>query len=76
MTAVLGAACGCGRSIIVSCPTLGEILAARQQMTGWGYDSRGNVRCPDCLGGVEVTAERPSPGEGQLMLALDAEVAR
>lgn len=45
----LTAACGCGATVSIECPTVGDIPAARTKMTGWGYDDRGMVKCPKCL---------------------------
>lgn len=69
MNTVLGAQCGCGRRIIIACPTVADIPVVRAAMAGWGYDARGFVRCPDCLGGAALPAG-PVAGQGGEQLSL------
>lgn len=45
---VLGIACICGRSMVVPCPTVGDIPAAQEQFAGWHYDERGFACCSEC----------------------------
>ena len=69
MSPKFGMRCGCGRSVWADCPDLGEIVAVRDRFAGWGYDARGFVRCPACLGGEALPAV-PVAGQGGEQLEL------
>lgn len=63
--AVLTMACRCGRTASAPCPELRDIPATAEQLTrlGWGWDERGRVRCPECVGADEPAAV---PEQGRL----------
>ena len=63
MPPVLTMTCLCGRFISAPCPTLAYLPSALAMLTGWGWDHRGFVRCPECIKASAVAAE---PAQGRL----------
>lgn len=70
MTTKFGMRCGCGKAVWAACPNLDGIIAVRSQFAGWGYDERGFVRCPDCLGRDVPAPAVPVAGQGGEQLSL------
>jgi hypothetical protein len=59
---VLTMACRrCARTASAPCPDLRDLPAATARLDGWGWDERGFVRCPGCMGAAE-----PAPDQGRL----------
>lgn len=71
--AFLSVACACGRSASVPCPTVGDIPEAAEQFTGWGYDARGFVCCPECIA-AGIMIERRQPAVQPDLFAEDARI--
>lgn len=68
MTAVLGAACRCGAVIHRPAPAVADIPTANAEIraAGWGYDGRGNVRCPACRDApAAAIVDTPPPAPAQ-----------
>lgn len=62
-TPILAITCRCGRSVSAPCPTLADLPSALATFTGWGWDERGFVRCPEC---IKAPAETAEPAQGRL----------
>lgn len=63
MPPVLTMTCLCGRFISAPCPTLAYLPPALAMLTGWGWDDRGFVRCPEC---IKAPAETAALAQGRL----------
>lgn len=80
MSAVLTAACQCGRSVTVPCPTLGDVDRAAAfgaiEALGFRWDDRFGYRCADWPGCSAISEEpRPATTGGTYHEILLAAVA-